>query len=170
MNSKMKAFQVLTGKFTPLFAQFRYCSSCAQLESSVQNRCKSRDLSVVEALRLFNDMSDVKPMPSIRSFNQLFGSMSKMNQCSTVVSMYQHLVRFRRNDFKPDIATLSIVGKCLCRSNSAKSGFSVLSVAIKSGLRPNSITLSTLLDGLCKEGSMIEAMELFEKMIKVKGL
>ena len=157
------------------FAHFRSCSyasasSTAEFEKLVQTRCKSRDLSIGEALRLFNDMSDMRPMPSVRSFNQLIDSMSKMNQFSTMVSMYSHLVRFRWSDFEPNICTLNIVAKCLWRSNSAKSGFAVLSVAIKSGLGPDSFTMNTLLDGLCKEGLMATAMKLFEKMVDHKCL
>jgi len=134
MGLKMKAFQFLTGNSASLFAHFRNYNSHAQFEALVQSRCKSRDFTVVEALRLFDTFSDMRPMPSVRSFNQLIGSISKINEFSIVVSMYLHLVSFRGSDFEPDICALTVVTECLCRSNSAKSGFLVRSCPCSTAL------------------------------------
>ena len=161
----------------PLYSSLvvRFSTSCARdfvadLENTIRTRCESRDISVTEALGFFNSMVDMRPIPSVRSFNRLFGAMSKMNQFSTVVSMYSHLLRFRSSHFHPNVVTLTIIIKCLCRSNNAKSGLCVFATMLKTGIRYDCHTLSTLLDGLCKAGEARNAHQLFEKMLGNGGV
>lgn len=45
-----------------------------------------------------------------------------------------------------------------------KLGFSVFATTIKTGLQPNAPTTSTLLHGLCKEGSTVAATESLREM------
>ena len=163
-------FPFLLPLYSTLTTRLSFCTSCARdsfadFEETLRIRCKSNDFSVIEALRFFDSMVDMKPMPSIRSFNTLFGSMSKTNQSSTAVSMYTHLFRFRFAEFHPNVVTLTIIINCLCRSNNPKSGFSVLATMFKCGIRYNLHTLCTLLNGLCKSGESENALKLLMKML-----
>lgn len=69
-------------------------------------------------------------------------------------------------DLRPEAGTLTIVIKCFCCLKKVNLGFSVFATMIKTGLKPNAYTLSTLLHGLLKEGTMVAAMELFDKIMQ----
>lgn len=49
-------------------------------------------------------------------------------------------------------------------------GFSVLATMVKTGLWFNAQTVNTLLHGLCNEGSMVAAVELFNEMVEEERL
>ncbi|GMN59690.1 hypothetical protein TIFTF001_028779 [Ficus carica] len=136
--------------------------SFPRLEKLVQLRCKSKDLTLSEALGFFNSLIKIRPIPSIRIFNQLFAAISNMSHYSTVVSMYREIMG--RVDFRPNVLTLNIVIKCFCCLKELKLGFSVFATMVKKGLQPDAFTLSTPLHELCKEGSMVAAMELFRQI------
>ncbi|ONI28888.1 hypothetical protein PRUPE_1G167000 [Prunus persica] len=137
------------------------------LEDLVKTRCKSGNLGLDEALGHFDSVIQMKPIPSIWAINHLFGALSKMNQCSTVVSMYKQMLACV--GLHPEVHTLSVVINCLCRMNRVDLGFSVLATILKHGLQPNAYTLNALLHGVCKYRSLSEAMELLQK-IEEKGL
>ncbi|KAI5349869.1 hypothetical protein L3X38_002760 [Prunus dulcis] len=132
------------------------------LEKSVEMRCKSGNLGLDEALGHFNSVIQMKPIPSILAINHLFGALSKMNQCSAVVSMYKQMLACV--GLQPEVCTLNIVINCLCRMNRVDLGFSVLATTLKHGLQPNAYTLNALHNGVCKYRSISEAMELFRKI------
>ncbi|XP_021811597.1 pentatricopeptide repeat-containing protein At1g63130, mitochondrial-like [Prunus avium] len=125
-------------------------------------RCKSGNLGLDEELGHFDSVIQMKPIPSIWALDHLLGALSKMNQCSTVVSMYKQMLACV--GLHPEVSTLSVVINCLCRMNRVDLGFSVLATILKHGLQPNA-----LLHGICKYRSLSEAMELLRK-IEEKGL
>ena len=118
-------------------------------ESMIQTRCKSGKIRKDEALGYFNSMIQIKPLPSIWTFNYLFGALSKMKEYSAVVSMCKQLMGCAQ--FRPDVCTMTIFLNCLCRLNRVKDlGFSVLAITLKYGLQPDARSISTFLHGLCK--------------------
>ncbi|XP_024022380.1 pentatricopeptide repeat-containing protein At1g63400 isoform X3 [Morus notabilis] len=167
------SFLSLFGIFTTRFRSYasRVYSgenSVAHLEKLIQTRCKSRNLTVEEALGYFNSMIQMRPMPSIWALNQLLGSLSNMKRCSTVVYVYREIMGC--DHFSPEVGTLSIVIKCLCCLDKVNLGFCVFATMIKTGLKPDARTMSTLLHGLCKEGSMVVAMDLFNRIVEEEHL
>ncbi|CAL8991887.1 unnamed protein product [Prunus brigantina] len=138
----------------------------SDLETLIQTRCKSGTLNSEEALGYFNSMIQTKSIPSNWTFKCLFGALSKMKQYSAVVSMYKQLIGCRQ--FQPDVSTMNIFMNCLCRLNRVDLGFSVLALTFKYGLEPDAYSLNALLQGLCKNSALSEAVELFWK-IEEKG-
>nr|XP_017189578.2 pentatricopeptide repeat-containing protein At1g12775, mitochondrial-like [Malus domestica] len=135
-------------------------------ESTIQTRCKSGKIRKDEALGYFNSMIQTKPLPSIWTFNCLFGALSKMKQYSAVVSMCKQLMDCTQ--FRPEVGTMNIFLNCLCRLNRVNACFSVLAITLKYGLKPDACSINTLLHGLWKYSSLAEAMEFFQE-IETKG-
>ncbi|GMN62909.1 hypothetical protein TIFTF001_031972 [Ficus carica] len=156
-------FRILTTTHFRSYAFTNSTDCITRFEKMVHTRCKSGNLTVTEALGFFSSMIGMRPLPSVLVFNHLLGTLSKMNQYSTVVSMYREMIGSVY--FRPNVGTLSIVIRCFFCLEDRKLGFSVFATMIKSGLRPNAYTLSTLLHGLCKEGSMVAAMKLFREIV-----
>lgn len=129
------------------------------METLIQTRCKSGTLKSEEALGYFNSMIQTKPIPSNWTFKCLFGALYKMKHYSALVSMYKQLMGCRQ--FQPDVTTMNIFMNCLCRLNRVDLGFSVLALTFKYGLEPDAYSLNALLQGLCKNSALSEAVELF---------
>ncbi|BFG15412.1 hypothetical protein CerSpe_016860 [Prunus speciosa] len=92
-------------------------------------RCKSGNLGLDEALGHFKSIIQMKPIPSIWAINHMFGALSKMNQCSAVVSMYKLMLGCI--GLHPEVSTLSIVINCLCPMNRVNIPYRLLTVCIK---------------------------------------
>ncbi|KAL5542693.1 hypothetical protein UlMin_010403 [Ulmus minor] len=154
-------------------------------EQHIHKRCKSGNLEVDEALRHFNSMIKMRPLPSVRAFNYLLGTVSKMKHCSTVLCLYREMMACLL--LEPDVCTFTIVIKCLCRLKKVDLGFPVLAVLLKHGLQPdaytlttsaswlfqyildkghpcNVVTYATIINGLCKDGQSLKALELLSQM------
>ncbi|VVA34049.1 PREDICTED: pentatricopeptide [Prunus dulcis] len=131
------------------------------METLIQTRCKSGTLESEEALGYFNSMIQTKPIPSNWTFKCLFGALYKMKQYSALVSMYKQLMGCQ---FQPDVTAMNIFMNCLCRLNRVDLGFSVLALTFKYGLEPDAYSLNALLQGLCKNSALSEAVELFRKI------
>ncbi|KAF3456599.1 hypothetical protein FNV43_RR01253 [Rhamnella rubrinervis] len=133
-------------------------TNSTHLEKLIQTGCKSGTLKLDEALSFFQSLIHSRPMPSDWAFNQLIGTLSKMNHHSTVVSMIRQMRAVV--DLDPQVSAMNIVIKCYCRLNKADLGFSVLAITRKCGLQSNANTIDKLLNGLCRDKeSMEDAVE-----------
>ncbi|KAB2623108.1 pentatricopeptide repeat-containing protein [Pyrus ussuriensis x Pyrus communis] len=126
----------------------RFNQTHSESDNLIQTRCKSGKIRKDEAFGYFDSMIQTKPLPSIWTFNCLFGALSKMKEYSAVVSMCKQLMGCAQ--FRPDVCTMNIVLNCLCRLNRVDLGFSVLATTLKYGLQPDAHSMSILLHGLCK--------------------
>ncbi|PON63570.1 Pentatricopeptide repeat, partial [Parasponia andersonii] len=141
--------------------------SVARLVKLVHQRCNSGNLRVNEALGFLDSLIRKRPLcPPFGLLIICFGALSHNNHCSTVVSMYKRMMGCLH--FRPDVCTVNTVIKCLCLLKKVDLSFSVLATLYKHGPRPDAHTLNTLLHGLCAEGSMVAAMELFQDIVEKK--
>ncbi|KAL7252603.1 hypothetical protein ACSBR1_007216 [Camellia fascicularis] len=93
-----------------------------------------------DALTQFDRMLRMRPLPSIVQFNKLLTSIAKSKHYSTVISL------FRKMDFS-NFVTLNIVINCFCNLNRVD------------------LDYSTVIDRLCKDRLVTEALKLFSDMI-----
>ncbi|PQP93161.1 hypothetical protein Pyn_18623 [Prunus yedoensis var. nudiflora] len=91
------------------------------LEDLVKTRCKSGNLGLDEALGHFDSVIQMKPIPSIWAINHLLGAVSKMNQCSIVVSMYKQMLACV--GLHPEVSALNVVIQLLVPYESGGLGF-----------------------------------------------
>ncbi|CAN1239850.1 Pentatricopeptide repeat-containing protein At1g62930, chloroplastic [Linum grandiflorum] len=73
-----------------------------------------------------------------------------------------------------DLYTLSMLTNCFCRLGRVDYGFSVLGKVFRLGFEPNVVMFTTLIDGLCKDGNVVQAVKLLDKIaaqgMKAKGV
>ncbi|CAI0428808.1 unnamed protein product [Linum tenue] len=110
--------------------------------------------SVDDAMDSFNRMLCMNPRPSIVKFGQLLSSLLRVNafQAALYVSKQMELVGIPH-----DLYTLSMLIRCFCKLGRVDFAYSVLSKALKLGLQFDAVIFSTLIDGLCKFGKVVEA-------------
>jgi pentatricopeptide repeat protein len=97
------------------------------------------------------------PFPSIVDFTQLLGMMVKMKYYSEVITLIEKLESLRPKIY-PDVYTMSVLINCFCHLNRVQYGFLVLARMVKLDYQPSQVTLNTLLNGLCIQGQLQEAV------------
>ena len=60
--------------------------------------------------------------------------------------------------------TLNILINCCCQMREINYGFGVFGEIMKRGFEPDLVTFSTLLRGLCLDGKVFIAIEVYDKM------
>ncbi|XP_076923918.1 pentatricopeptide repeat-containing protein DOT4, chloroplastic-like [Bidens hawaiensis] len=127
-------------------------------QTPIQNITKLDD-----AYKLFDEMSQRTPLPSVVKFNMLLNAVTNMNHYSCSINLFKQMgvvhIPF-------DTYTINIVIKCCCKLNYTNSGFAVLGFAFKHAVAPDVCTFNTLLNGLVVEVRILEVELLFKKLVK----
>ncbi|CAN6902071.1 unnamed protein product [Brassica oleracea] len=93
-----------------------------------------------------------RPLPTGIDFNRLFSGIARTKQMEL-------------NGISHDLYMLGIVINCFCRCRKLGFAFSAMGKIFKLGYEPNTVTFNTLLNGLCLEGRVFEAVELVDCMV-----
>ncbi|XP_059639488.1 pentatricopeptide repeat-containing protein At1g12775, mitochondrial-like [Cornus florida] len=186
--SRKAAFAIQNGNFPRLFllihpiASVRLCSQSSiaitnqrdskrrtqtQFGKSFSDKCKSGFSNLDDALTLFNNMLQTKPIPSIVCFNQLLGSLAKMKHYWTVISLFKRMDSSGVIVIKPDLFSLNIVVNCFCHLNRLGFAFSVLGKIFKLGFEPSYATFTTLICGLFADGQMDKAVKFVDEIVSI---
>ena len=115
-----------------------------------------------DAVALFQSMIQSRPLPTGIDFNRLFSGIARTKQYDLVLALCNQM---ELNGISHDLYTLSIVINCFCRCRKLGFAFSAMGKIFKLGYEPNTITFNTLLNGLCLEGRVFEAVELVDCMV-----
>ena len=65
-----------------------------------------------DALKLFDEMTQRQPLPSVVKFNQLLQAVTKMHHYSCSIDLYKQMAAIRT---PVDVYTTAIVIKCCCQ-------------------------------------------------------
>uniref|UniRef100_A0A0D9XKP1 Pentacotripeptide-repeat region of PRORP domain-containing protein n=1 Tax=Leersia perrieri TaxID=77586 RepID=A0A0D9XKP1_9ORYZ len=117
-----------------------------------------------KALELFEDMESCGISPSEHSHIILIDGLCKQDKVGEALSFLQEARK--KGKFKPLGMTFNILMSALCNRGFVQDAKSFLCLMLKYGLIPDKYTFSTLIHGLCKVGSMLEAVDLFERVTK----
>ncbi|GKF39703.1 tetratricopeptide-like helical domain-containing protein [Tanacetum coccineum] len=107
-----------------------------------------------DALNLFDQMSQMRPFPSIVKFNQLLHSLTKMKHFSHSLHLFKQMCALR---VPVSHYTMGIAIKCCCQLYRTNDAFAVFAWNFKRGIIPDVFTFSTLLNGLVLENKILEA-------------
>ena len=91
-----------------------------------------------DALKMFDEMLRIRPLPSVVCFNQLLGQIAKMKHYSVVISRYKQM---GLRGIPTNVYTLNIMIDCFCHLNSMGFSSSMLGKLNKSGYEPDTATL-----------------------------
>ncbi|GFQ04825.1 putative pentatricopeptide repeat-containing protein at1g12700 mitochondrial [Phtheirospermum japonicum] len=116
-----------------------------------------------DAICLHENMSRMRPLPSVIQFTQLLSRVVNLKEYSAAIYLFKDICNLGVpvNEY-----TMTIAVNCYCLSNRVDYGFSILGWFFKRGCVPNVFTFSTLLKGLFRENKISEAQELFRKMVE----
>ncbi|CAF2050912.1 BnaA09g46030D [Brassica napus] len=119
------------------------------------------DIKKDDAVALFQSMIQSRPLPTVVDFSRLFSGIARTKQYDLVLSLCKQM---ESNGIAHDLYTLSIVINCFCRRRKLGFAFSVFGKMLKLGYEPTTVTFSTLINGLCLEGRVSEAVELVDRI------
>ncbi|KAJ9556988.1 hypothetical protein OSB04_011602 [Centaurea solstitialis] len=155
---------VLGGNAEP--AASRICSfysnsASKHRRSSVFDKITKLD----DALQLFDQMTQRKPLPSVVKFTHLLQAVAKMKHYSSAINLFKQMTAIGLPVYK---YTVNVVIKCCCQMSCTIQGFAIVGYGFKRGVVPNVITFNTLLNGFILEDRILEAERLFKQLIKGK--
>ncbi|KAI5678574.1 hypothetical protein M9H77_09524 [Catharanthus roseus] len=122
--------------------------------------------NIDDTLSLFREMVRRRPLPSAIQFNKLLGAFVKMKHYSTAICLVKKILTI---PLPFDHCTLNIMINCYSHLNLIEFGYSVLAIFFKSGHTLEASTFNTLLKGLVLENRIIEANQLFMKLVRDKA-
>ncbi|KAL6204480.1 hypothetical protein ACLB2K_021747 [Fragaria x ananassa] len=118
--------------------------------------------NVEDALKVFDEMLQRRPLPSVVRFTQVLAPLVKLKHYPTVLSLNSQMLL---SGIRPNHYTLAIVINCYCRLNRMDYALSVLAHFFKLGLQPNVTTFSTLINGFVLNNRVADAARVFSKMV-----
>lgn len=133
----------------------------------VRKQCKLGFTKLDDALVLFNQMAQMRPLPSTSYFTQLLAAIVRLKHYTTVISLLKEMEALLIVELNVHI--LSVLINCYCHLNRVNFGFSIMGRILKLGYEPDCTTLTTLIRGLIGENRTGEAVKLFNGMV-AKGL
>ncbi|CAI9099673.1 OLC1v1036531C1 [Oldenlandia corymbosa var. corymbosa] len=151
----------LIDKFHQIGATRNRLNLYARLKSGLLNDIQTS----VDAINLYKQMVRMTPPPNDVAFSQLLVRVVKLKHYSLAISLYRNMTAL---GFPVSDYILNTVIHCYCLVNKVDFGFSVLGGFFKRGIVPGVCTFGTLLKGLFKETRILQAQELFKKIIYEK--
>ncbi|KAK9937936.1 hypothetical protein M0R45_014700 [Rubus argutus] len=124
---------------------------------------KPRVTNLEDALKVFDEMLQRRPLPSVVRFNQILTQVSKLKHYSAVISLNK---RMSLLGIASDVYTLSIIINCYCHLKQMEFSLSVLGQFFKLGLQSDVTTFTTLINGFIIENRLAEAAGIFSKMVE----
>ncbi|KAL8238667.1 hypothetical protein R6Q59_015234 [Mikania micrantha] len=118
-----------------------------------------------DALKLFDEMTERRPLPSVVKFNQLLNGVTKMRHFSSCLDLFKQMCVI---GVPVDKYSMNISIRCCCKLYRTNDGFALLGCCFRRAVVPDACTFNTLLDGLILEDRIVEAERLFKKLIKHK--
>ncbi|CAN6855766.1 unnamed protein product [Brassica oleracea] len=107
-----------------------------------------------DSLRVFHKMKNFDCDPTHKGYVTLLAILVEENQLKLAFKFYKNV---REIGLPPTVASLNVLIKALCRNEkTVDAGVNILLEMPKQG---------SLLDGLCKDGRALQAIELFEMMM-----
>ncbi|KAL3633998.1 hypothetical protein CASFOL_021052 [Castilleja foliolosa] len=157
--------QSLFSSHSPFLYPYTFRCFGTKSISNFNSREKMKNMNGLDdAIRLYQNMSRMRPLPSLIHFNNLLSRIVKLKEYSSAINLFKDL----RNNLgiSGDVYTMNIAINCYCVSNRADFGFSILGWFFKRGLVPDVFTFNTLLNGCFRENKISEGQKLFKKMVK----
>uniref|UniRef100_A0A803KN83 Pentatricopeptide repeat-containing protein n=1 Tax=Chenopodium quinoa TaxID=63459 RepID=A0A803KN83_CHEQI len=109
---------------------------------------------------LFNQLTSLRPLPSVIVFNQLFTAISKLKWLhphSTIISLSRRLDLL---GLPPDNYSLTILANSYCHLGFIDFGFSLLGKSLKLGYPPDCVTFTSLINGYILNDMLPQAAQL----------
>ncbi|KAM7522724.1 hypothetical protein LguiA_012626 [Lonicera macranthoides] len=142
-----------------------YSSPLTTKNQTQRNSTKSRSNDLQDALFSFHRLLNSRSRLKIYSLTKVLGSIVKMGEYQTVLSLIQ---KMQLSGVEDNVYTISIAINCYCHLNQVDLGFALLGSIFKHGFVPHVVTFNTLMKGLFAQGKSSEAEKLFKKLLSEK--
>uniref|UniRef100_A0A803KN50 Pentatricopeptide repeat-containing protein n=1 Tax=Chenopodium quinoa TaxID=63459 RepID=A0A803KN50_CHEQI len=135
--------------------------------NSVREQCKLGFYDLKLPQSLFNQLTSLRPLPSIIVFCQLFTAISKskhLHPHSTIISLSRRLDLL---GLSPNNYSLTILANSYCHLGCIDFGFSLLGKRLKLGYPPDCVIFTTLINGYVHYDKLPLAAQLLNKIINL---
>lgn len=113
-----------------------------------------------KALQMFDQIPSFRCQRTIRSVNTLLSTLLMCRQFDKMMD----IVRVIKKYASPDTCTYNILINACCVVGDIENAWNVFDEMRKRGFQPNVVTFATLINGLCANSQLAEALELKETM------
>lgn len=116
----------------------------------------------LDAIRVFHKMEDFQLKFTQKSYLTVIDILVEENHVKRAIAFYREM---RKMGIPPSVVSLNILIKALCKNKETiDSALQIFHEMPNRGCQPDSYTYGTLINGLCRMGSVSEAKELFNEM------
>ncbi|GJU58176.1 putative tetratricopeptide-like helical domain superfamily protein [Tanacetum coccineum] len=138
--------------------------------SSYHSQSYPKITNLNNALKVFDEMSHTRPLPSVVKFTQLCCCQLHRSNDGFAVIGYC---------FKQDIVTNTAIFSTLlnglvlerhCKTHDYVAAVGLLKLMDENGCKPNVVAYTTIIDSKCKHKMIDDAFKLFKKMVLQKGM
>ncbi|KAJ4961456.1 hypothetical protein NE237_021366 [Protea cynaroides] len=116
------------------------------------------------ALRTFEQMDELGTRRSAISFNALLSAYNQSKKFDQVPNLFDEIPK--KYGVSPDKISYGIFVKSLCEVGSPESAFPILEEMEEKDIEITTITYTTILDSLYKNGKIDEAEKIWKKMVE----
>ncbi|KAK9110092.1 hypothetical protein Sjap_018152 [Stephania japonica] len=116
-------------------------------------------------MKLLEDMLEHKISVNVVIFNMMMDLVFKEGRASEALKFGEGMSLFNvileNIEVSADVQTFNIMVDALCKEGMIKEAHKLLELMIQKGVKPDPVTLNSLMDGYCLQGDMRNAMEVF---------
>ncbi|XP_016168078.1 pentatricopeptide repeat-containing protein At5g16640, mitochondrial-like [Arachis ipaensis] len=118
--------------------------------------------NVEDVVALFNCMVDMHPQPLIVELTKILGTVVKMKYYATAIYLYTQM---ESKGILPFSVTLNVLINCYGHAGQMGFALSVMSKFVKWGFKPSVVTFTTIMKGLCLNGKILDALDIYDKIV-----
>ncbi|XP_052195189.1 pentatricopeptide repeat-containing protein At4g36680, mitochondrial [Diospyros lotus] len=116
------------------------------------------------ALRMYNQMDELRTPRSAISFNALLSACNRSRLFNRVPQLFEEIPQ--SHGISPDKVSYSVLVKSYCESGSPESAIAIMKEMEAKGIEITVVTYTTVLDALYKQGKSDEAERIWNDMVK----
>lgn len=120
-------------------------------------------VDIVEAKRVWREMSKCCIFPNVTSYTHLISCFSKVGSLFDSLRLYDEM---KRRGFVPGFVVYNSLVYILASENCLTESLSILNKIKEAGLRPNSTTYNNIIKPLCEATKLEEARQVLAMMIE----
>ncbi|XP_054797532.1 pentatricopeptide repeat-containing protein At1g62680, mitochondrial-like [Prosopis cineraria] len=122
----------------------------------------SNPRNIEKSVTTFHALLHRHPRPSTIQISKILGSITRIKYFPTAISLF---AQAESKGFMPCLVALNILINCFYHVGQMTLTFSALGKILKVGCQPDTITLNTLMKGLCINNDVVKALDFHDDLV-----
>ncbi|KAL0771053.1 hypothetical protein Bca101_036204 [Brassica carinata] len=135
--------------------------------NAVIDACGKGGMSFNKVAEFFDEMERNGVQPDRITFNSLLGVCSRGGLWEVARSLFDEMANRK---IEQDVFSYNTLLDAICKGGQMDLSFDILAQMRGNRITPNVVTYSTVIDGFAKAGRFVEALSLFDEMMRHLGI